>query len=123
MQIYPNARLVWGASGDVHESAKTELLWSFKLLESELGDKTYFGGETFGIVDISLIPFYSRFYTLEIYGNLTMEKELPTLVAWAKRCRDRRDSVAMTLPDQYKVYDYVREVVKKSKAHEQTQQT
>ncbi|KAM1463371.1 hypothetical protein ACFXTO_043170 [Malus domestica] len=53
-------------------AAKKELIECFKLLENELGDKTYFEGESFGLVDVALIPFYSWFYALETCGNLCM---------------------------------------------------
>ncbi|XP_062162750.1 probable glutathione S-transferase parC [Alnus glutinosa] len=80
----------------------------FKTLEGELGDKPYFGGETFGFVDIALITFYSRFYVYETFGRLSMEVECPKIVAWAKRCM-QKESVANTLPDQKKVYEFVLE--------------
>ncbi|KAI8557959.1 hypothetical protein RHMOL_Rhmol04G0051400 [Rhododendron molle] len=41
------------------EAGKKELIDYLKVLEGELGDKPYFRGETFGYVDISLVPFYS----------------------------------------------------------------
>ncbi|KAL0733347.1 hypothetical protein Bca4012_009557 [Brassica carinata] len=38
---------VWGEKGDEQVAAKKELLEHFKTLETELGDKTYCGGEVF----------------------------------------------------------------------------
>ena len=40
------------ATGEVQETAKKELIGCFKLLEEELGDKPYFGGERFGFIDV-----------------------------------------------------------------------
>lgn len=112
MQIYSTGRLVWATKGEVQEAAKKELKDCFKLLETELGDKTYFGGDRFGLVDIALIPFYSWFYAFETCGNFSMIHECPKLVEWAKRCM-KRESVSTSLPDQYKVYDFILELKKK----------
>lgn len=112
MQIYSTGRLVWTTKGEAQEAAKKELIHHFKLLETELGDKTFFGGDQFGLVDIALIPFYSWFYALETCGNFSMIHECPKLVEWAKRCMER-ESVSTSLPDQYKVYDFILELKKK----------
>lgn len=76
------------------------------MLENELGDKTYFGGETFGFLDIALVTFYSWFYTYEKLGNFSIEAECPKLIAWVKRCLEK-ESVSKSLPDSEKVYDFV----------------
>ncbi|XP_019465105.1 PREDICTED: glutathione S-transferase U19-like isoform X2 [Lupinus angustifolius] len=111
-KIYSAGKLVWGTSGEVQEKAKNELRDSFKLLEGELGDKIYFGGDKFGLVDVALIPFYSWFCTLETAGNFSIMEEFPRLVAWAKRCM-QRESVSKSIPDQYKIYDFLLELKKK----------
>ncbi|KAL0311393.1 UNVERIFIED_CONTAM: Glutathione S-transferase U19 [Sesamum angustifolium] len=105
-QIYSTAKLVWTSTGDVQETAKKSIIECFKLLESELGEKPFFGGDIFGFVDVSLVPFSCRFYTLEKCGNFSMADECPKLVSWAERCMER-ESVSRSLPDQYKVYDFV----------------
>ncbi|GAV60869.1 LOW QUALITY PROTEIN: GST_C domain-containing protein/GST_N_3 domain-containing protein, partial [Cephalotus follicularis] len=107
-KIYPKGRLVWEATGEVQEEAKKELIDCFKTLEGELEDKPYFGG-TFGFVDVALIPFYSWFYALETCGNFSIVAECPKLVAWAKRCM-QRESVSKSLPDPYKMYDFLMEL-------------
>lgn len=112
MQIYPTGRKMCLSKGEEHEGAKKELIESFKLLEGELGDKSFCGGEAFGFVDIALIGFYSWFYAFETCGNFSMEAECPNLMAWAKRCMER-PSVSESLPDPYKVYDFVLELKKK----------
>ncbi|GFY90580.1 glutathione S-transferase TAU 25 [Actinidia rufa] len=99
----------------VVKSMKQERMSSwgvFKLLEGELGDKTYFGDDTFGIVDVALIPFYSWFYMFEQCGNMSIEAECPKLVAWGKRCMEK-ESVSKSLPDQHKVYDLLMDLKKK----------
>ncbi|XP_057507055.1 probable glutathione S-transferase [Actinidia eriantha] len=110
-KIYAASKKVWRSKGEDQEEAKRELIEIFKVLEGELGDKPYFGGDNFGLVDIALVPFYSRFYTLEKFGNFSIEAECPVLVAWAKRCM-KRESVFKSLPDSEKVYDFVLQVNK-----------
>ncbi|CAK9151799.1 unnamed protein product [Ilex paraguariensis] len=105
-KIYSPALQVCTTNGETKEAAKKELIQWFKTLEGELGDKAYFGGKTFGLVDIALIPFYCWFHSLETIGNLNMEAGFPKLVAWGKRCLEK-ESVSQTLPDQLKVYDFI----------------
>ncbi|XAR56368.1 Glutathione transferase [Bertholletia excelsa] len=93
------------------EAANKELLDCFKLLEEELGDKPFFGGEGFGFVDLALVPFYSWFYTWAQCG-LNVAEECPKLGPWARRCMER-ESVAQTLPDQHKVYAFFMEMKKR----------
>lgn len=114
MQIYPIGGKLWlTRCEEVKEEAKKELMDCFKVLEGELGDKPYYGGDIFGYVDVALIPFYCLFYTFEILGNFSMEAEYPKLVAWAKRCIMQKKSVSNTLCDQYKLYQAVLEIKKK----------
>ena len=98
--------------GEEQEAGKKELLDALKLLEEQLGDKPYFGGDKLGYVDITLVPFYSWFKAYETFGNINIEKECPKLIAWAKRCL-QKESVSKSLPDQQKVYEFVEERRKK----------
>jgi len=97
---------IWAGKRDELEVAKKELIEGLKELENVLGDKPYFGGDTFGFVDISLIPFYSWFYTYEKLCNFKVEEECEKLIAWAKRCK-QRDSVSKSVADEKEVYDFV----------------
>ncbi|KAG2259579.1 hypothetical protein Bca52824_078873 [Brassica carinata] len=101
------ARRVWATKSEEQEASK-ELIEILKTLESELGDKHYFGGETFGLVDIALIGFYSWFEVYEKYGNVSIESECSKLIAWAKRCL-QRESVAKALPESDKVTAFISE--------------
>ncbi|ESQ35085.1 hypothetical protein EUTSA_v10008735mg [Eutrema salsugineum] len=111
-KVYSATRLIWGAKGEEQEEGKKEFIELLKTLESELGDKIYFGGETFGYVDIALIGFYSWFEAYEKLGNFSIEPECPKLSAWAKRCA-QRESVAKFLPASDKVTKFVPELRKK----------
>ncbi|XP_050208495.1 probable glutathione S-transferase [Mercurialis annua] len=105
-KIYPNGRLMWITKGEEQEIAKKDFINALKLLEGELGDKFYFGGERFGYVDVAFIPFYSWFYAYEICANFNVEAECPKLIEWARRCL-KKESVSKSLPDQKEVYDFV----------------
>nr|AAB38965.1 auxin-induced protein [Eucalyptus globulus] len=106
-KIFPAGRAAWRSTGEAQEAAKKEYIEGLKMLEGELGDTPYFGGERFGFLDVSLIPFYSWFYAVETLTGCSFEEECPKLVGWAKRCM-QRESVARSLPDQHKVYDFSR---------------
>ncbi|XP_059437203.1 probable glutathione S-transferase [Corylus avellana] len=106
-KVYESSRSLWTEKGEEQlEAARKDFLESFKTLEGELGEKPYFGGETFGFVDIVLISFYSWFYVYETFGKLSMEAEFPKIIEWAKRCLQKK-SVAKSLPDEKKVYERV----------------
>ncbi|KAF8391039.1 hypothetical protein HHK36_023339 [Tetracentron sinense] len=110
--IYSLGRKVWRTKGEEQEAAKKEFTECLKLLEGELGDKPYFGGENIGFVDVALVPFYCWFYAYETCGNFSIEAECPTLISWAKRGMEK-ESVSKSLPDQHKVYDYVLQLKKR----------
>ncbi|KAJ9183081.1 hypothetical protein P3X46_006992 [Hevea brasiliensis] len=111
-KIYDIGRKIWTTKGDEQEAAKKEFIEALKLLEGELGNKPYFGGESMGYVDVALIPFYSWFYAYETCGNFSIEPECPVLIAWAKRCL-QKESVSKSLPDPQKVYEFVLVLKKK----------
>ncbi|KAF3681703.1 putative glutathione S-transferase [Capsicum annuum] len=96
-KMYGLGKKIWLTKGEKQEAIKKDFIECLKVLEGALGDKPYFG-----FVDISLIGYDCWFYTYETYGNFSIEAECPKFVAWAKRCM-QRDSVAKSLPDQYKV--------------------
>ncbi|KAG2254744.1 hypothetical protein Bca4012_102223 [Brassica carinata] len=99
-------RRVWTTKGEELEAANKEFLELLKILQSELGDKPYFGDDKFGFVDIVLIGFFCWFPAYEKFGNYSMESECSELMAWGKRCM-QRDSVANSLPDPERVIGYV----------------
>ncbi|XP_022982585.1 probable glutathione S-transferase [Cucurbita maxima] len=114
-KIYPNGGKLWNKKGlteEEKEAAMKELLGSFKQLEEELGDKPYFGGQSFGFIDLSLIPFYSMFLAFKLLGNLDLEAECPKILEWAKRCC-LRETVAKNMPTQQEVYDVVLDIIKR----------
>ncbi|XP_062163038.1 probable glutathione S-transferase [Alnus glutinosa] len=105
-KVYAVGKKLFTSKGEELETAKNDFLEIYKTLEGELGEKPYFGGENFGLVDIALITFYSWFYLYETFGKFNMEAECPKFIAWVKRCM-QKESVAKSLPDQKKVYELV----------------
>ncbi|KAL5731737.1 glutathione transferase [Ranunculus cassubicifolius] len=109
-KIYPSGSKIWSAKGEELVTAKDEFMENLKLLEGELGDQAYFGGESFGYLDVALIPFYSWFYTIEYLGKFSIEAECPKLVAWAKRCMEK-ESVSKSVGDQQKVFETIKKYI------------
>lgn len=75
-------------------------------MEGELGEKKFFRGNTFGFVDIALVPFVAWFYTYETWAKFSIREKCPKIVAWANRCMER-ESVSKTLCDPKKIYEFV----------------
>ncbi|KAL3632468.1 hypothetical protein CASFOL_025452 [Castilleja foliolosa] len=105
-------RITWSTKREEQESAKKELIDAIKLLEAELGDKPYFGGDTFGFLDVALIPFYSWSQVYETYGNFSIEEHCPKLIRWFKKCLEK-ESVSKSLIDPKKIYEFVLSVKNK----------
>ncbi|CAL5406078.1 unnamed protein product [Camellia sinensis] len=100
------SKLTWSSTGEAQEAAKNDLIGCLELLEGELGDKPYFGGDTFGFVDVALIPFFNFFCTIEQLSNFRIVAECPKLVAWRHRCMEK-ESVSKSFPNHHKLYDFL----------------
>ncbi|KAJ4800084.1 Tau glutathione S-transferase [Rhynchospora pubera] len=97
---------LWKQKGEEQEVAKREMTENLEILEAQLGDNMYFGGDTFGFVDVAFVPLTSWFYSYMTCANFSVEAVAPRIVQWAQRCMER-ESVAKTLSDPKKVYDFV----------------
>ncbi|KAI0527110.1 hypothetical protein KFK09_002708 [Dendrobium nobile] len=111
-KVYDSGSKLLKSKGKELEEANKELIGIFKTLETELGEKKYFGDDAFGLVDIAFAPFTSWFYTFEAFGGFSVEEECPKLAAWGKRIKER-ESVAKSLHEPSKVYDLFSEIRKK----------
>ncbi|KAG8647595.1 probable glutathione S-transferase parC [Manihot esculenta] len=111
-KLFELGRKIWATKGEEQEAARQGFIESLKLLEGELGEKPFFGGENLGYVDVALVPFYSWFYVYEVCGNFSIEAECPKLIEWTKRCL-AKESVFNSLPDHKKVYGFMLELKKR----------
>ncbi|GAY66021.1 hypothetical protein CUMW_245440 [Citrus unshiu] len=75
--------------GEVPETAKNEFIEILKQLEGALGEKDFFGGGSFGFVDVIAIPLTCWFYAVEEFGGFKVENECPTFSAWMNKCMQR----------------------------------
>ncbi|XP_058071500.1 glutathione S-transferase 3-like [Magnolia sinica] len=105
-KVYPSWVGILRSTGEAREAARKEFIECLKLLEGELKDKPFFGGDTFGFLDIALITFSGWFYVYKIDGYFNVEEECPTLMRWVRRCRER-ESVSKMLPETSKLYDFM----------------
>ncbi|KAH6755316.1 glutathione S-transferase TAU 19 [Perilla frutescens var. hirtella] len=105
-KVYDVGRRIWFTKGEEREAAKKDLIEILKQLESQLGDKPFFGGDAFGFVDVALITFSCWFHTYETSGEFSIEEHCPKLISWVKRCMQRQ-SVSKSLADPNKVYEFV----------------
>ncbi|KAK9092971.1 hypothetical protein Syun_027882 [Stephania yunnanensis] len=96
---------IWRNNGDALELGKKEFIEILQVLEGALGGD-FFGGDNFGFVDTIAIPHASWFYAYEQFGGFKVEDACPKLSAWIERCL-KRDSVAKSLPDPSKVYEFL----------------
>ncbi|KFK42219.1 hypothetical protein AALP_AA2G226800 [Arabis alpina] len=110
-KLYVCGRKTWATKGEELEEAKKEFIEILKTLQSELGEKPYFGGDKFGFLDIALIGYYSWLPAYQKYGNFNIEPECSKLMAWGKRCMER-ESVAKSLPDSEKIVGFILQLKK-----------
>ncbi|KAK7264809.1 hypothetical protein RJT34_32420 [Clitoria ternatea] len=103
-KVHEVAKKIWTGKVGEHETEKKELIENLKLLEEVLGEKPYFGGDTFGFLDIAFIPFYKWFFAYEKTGNLKLD--YPKINAWANRCL-QRESVSKSVSDEADIYEFV----------------
>ncbi|KAL5574157.1 hypothetical protein UlMin_023754 [Ulmus minor] len=97
---------IWKSKGEAQERAIKDFIEIVKQLEEGLGERDFFGGDTFGLNDISLISLTSWFHAYEKFGNFKVEDHCPKFSAWIKRCSER-PSVSQVIPDPEKVYEFV----------------
>jgi len=112
-KVYDCGTRLWKLKGEPQQQARAEMLEILKTLESELGEKEFFGGEHgFGFVDAAFAPFTAWFETYEKYGEFKVAEVAPGIEAWAKRV-GKRESVAKSLYAPDKVYDFIGVLKKK----------
>ena len=114
MQVYDVEKRTWTTKIEENDVAKKEFIETFKKLggENSISPKLFFGVETFGSMDLALIPFYCRFDVSETFRKFNIVAECPKIIAWGKRCM-QKECVAEGLPDQKKIYEFIVQLRKK----------
>jgi glutathione S-transferase len=105
-KVFDTGRSIWASNGEEREVGTRDFIEVLKHLEEALGEKDYFGGDTFGYVDIIAIPHSAWFLAYEKLGGFKIEDHSPKISAWIKRSLER-ESVKKVLPDPEKVYQFV----------------
>ncbi|XP_054793668.1 probable glutathione S-transferase [Prosopis cineraria] len=106
-EVFETGKGIWLSKGEEgREVAKKNLIEVVKNLEGALGDKSFFGGDAFGYVDIIALGPASWFYAYEKIGGFKLEAYCPKFSSWFKRCL-QRPSVAKAFPDPEKVHQLV----------------
>ncbi|PON67262.1 Glutathione S-transferase, C-terminal-like [Parasponia andersonii] len=113
MQVYDGGKKIWATNGEERQAGKKELFEILKVLEAELGDKPYLGGDSFGYVDVALVGFYSWFYAYETFGKLQHRSRVPQAHCLGQEVpAEGEESVAKSLADGKKVHEFLGEVRK-----------
>jgi glutathione S-transferase len=94
--------------GEEKEAAKKELMEGIKVMEEQLGNKPYFGGDNFGFVDVALVPLFCMFYTFTFAGKFIDDEKYPTITSWARRCI-QKESVSKAIPQEEKLKQFLDE--------------
>ncbi|MED6143260.1 hypothetical protein PIB30_004765 [Stylosanthes scabra] len=105
-KVFDTARGIWlSKGGEEQEVAKKDFIEILKQLEEALGEKDFFGGDSFGYVDVIAIPLTTWFSACEKFGGFKVEDHCPKISAWTKRCF-QRPTVVKSLPDPENVYQF-----------------
>ncbi|GLJ19074.1 hypothetical protein SUGI_0342510 [Cryptomeria japonica] len=94
-------RCIWLSIGEKQEEGKRQALEILTILEENLKGKNYFGGNTFGMVDITFAPLICWFPIYETIADFKFmfEDKFPNIFSWMKKCIER-ESVNKALPQQ-----------------------
>ncbi|XP_058098172.1 probable glutathione S-transferase [Magnolia sinica] len=105
-KVFEGGSKIWNSKGEAQVEAVKEFIGIVKVLEGALGDKDFFGGDSFGFIDVVAIPLTSWFYAYEQCGGFKLEDDCPKITAWMNRCM-QKETVAKVIPDPTKVYELV----------------
>ncbi|XP_057863859.2 glutathione S-transferase U19 [Cryptomeria japonica] len=107
---YSGGRRILLGKGEEQEEGKREYIEGLVILEETLKGRDYFGGNTFGMVDIVFVPQICWFHSYEILGDfkIMLAKKFPNIFAWMKKCLER-ESVKKSLPQEARVLQAIRQ--------------
>ena len=78
-QVFDAVCNIWKSKGEVPETAKNEFIEILKQLEGALGEKDFFGGDSFGFVDVPNLGVekFVGFTRLRNLGDLRLRMSAP----------------------------------------------
>ncbi|GLJ19073.1 hypothetical protein SUGI_0342500 [Cryptomeria japonica] len=114
-KLFVQGRLLYRTKKEEQEEGKRQVIEGLEILEETLKGKEYFGGTTFGIVDIAFAPLMSFFHTFEVLGDFKFmfEDKFPNIFGWMKKCRER-ESIKKILPQEEKLLQWAMQVTGRS---------
>ncbi|KAL4340108.1 hypothetical protein GQ457_08G006420 [Hibiscus cannabinus] len=77
-KIYEAGAKIWKTKGEEQARAKKEFMESLKLLEGELGEKTYFGGKNLGYWILPWFHFIAGFMCTRSLGSSVLKQSAPS---------------------------------------------
>ncbi|XP_047945244.1 probable glutathione S-transferase isoform X2 [Salvia hispanica] len=104
-KVMETGNLIWCEEREEKEAGKKGFVEFMKQMESELGDKPFFGDNGFGFLDVALITYTPWFKTFEICGDFSIQQDYPKLSSWVKKCLEI-ESVSKSLADPDNVYNF-----------------
>ncbi|KAL1555656.1 Glutathione S-transferase U1 [Salvia divinorum] len=113
-KVMETGNWIWSEEGQEKEAGKKGFVEILKQMESELGDKPFFGGNAFGFLDVALVTYSPWFQTYETCGSFSIEQNYPKLSSWVKRCLEI-ESVSKSLADPDNVYNFYSTLKKKKR--------
>ena len=90
MQLWPAAKKVVVTKGEEQKGVIDEIQQQMKILEGELKEKKFFGGESLGFLDIAANIIIWLVVAQEALGmdQILNEEKLPVLHGWLRRLLD-----------------------------------
>ena len=107
----PSIWKVFASKGEKQEEAIALATENLKILEEELKEKKFFGGETIGLVDISLGCIANMTGTLEeiIELKIIQEERFPLLFKWIEDFSNHPD-IKDSFPPRERMLDKFRKI-------------
>lgn len=111
---------IWRACtsrGEEKEKAKEEAEEYLQILEEEIKDKKFFGGNTIGMVDIAgnTIAFWTRALEETIGTKFLKEENFPKLCEWAETFINS-NTIKECLPPKHQLIHRIRPLLSSSNA-------
>ncbi|VAI37633.1 unnamed protein product [Triticum turgidum subsp. durum] len=84
-KVYDCGSRLWKLKGEPQAQARAEMLEILKTLDGALGDKPFFGGDKFGLVDAAFAPFtaWNKVFRVCVVGGSWLGQSVWVRVAYS----------------------------------------